>query len=107
MPADKSCFFESSLFLCGGQMKDLLQQIAFLPPGVRLAIGVLGILVIYAAARLLVMTLPRYFGRADSRYHVRKFVAFAGYVIAILMLLLLFEDRLGRLSLALGVAGAG
>ncbi len=88
-------------------MKELMQQVAFLPPGVKLAFAVLGILLIYAAVRLLELTLPRHFGQADERYRVRKFVVFVGYVVAILLLVILFEDRLGRLSLALGVAGAG
>src|SRR5262249_12081199 len=68
---------------------------------------VLGILVIHAASRMLERTLPHHFVQADARYRARKFVVFLGYVIAILFLLILFEDRLGRLSLALGVAGAG
>lgn len=88
-------------------MKELMQQVAFLPPGVKLAFAVLGILLIYAAVRLVEITLPRHFGQADERYRVRKFVVFVGYVVAILLLVILFEDRLGRLSLALGVAGAG
>ncbi len=88
-------------------MEGLLQQVASLSLSLKLASAVLGILVIHAAFRLLERTLPRHFGRADARYHVRKFVVFFGYFVAILFLVVLFEDRLGRLSLALGFAGAG
>jgi small-conductance mechanosensitive channel len=49
----------------------------------------------------------RRFGRADARYKVRKFVVFSGYLSILLFLAILFEDRLGRLSFAFGVAGAG
>jgi small-conductance mechanosensitive channel len=52
-------------------------------------------------------SLPRRFGKADSRYKVRKFVVFSGYLSILLFLTILFEDRLGRLSFTLGVAGAG
>ena len=45
--------------------------------------------------------------RADARYKVRKFVVFSGYLSILLFLAILFEDRLGRLSFAFGVAGAG
>src|SRR5215469_9613752 len=88
-------------------MDALLRQTAPLSLGAKLAFAALGILLIHAAFRLLETTLPRHFGRADARYRVRKFVVFAGYVVAILFLVILFEDRLGRVSLALGVAGAG
>ena len=69
--------------------------------------AIVGILLIHTCFRLLERTLPRHFGQGDARYRVRKFVVFSGYVAILLFLALLFEDRLGRLSFALGVAGAG
>jgi small-conductance mechanosensitive channel len=87
-------------------MESPLQQVASLQLSVKLAFAVLGILLIYAAFRLLETILPRHFQQADARYHVRKFVVFVGYIVAALFLVILFEDRLGQLSLALGVAGA-
>jgi len=88
-------------------MNHIFQPIASLSLNVKFACAVLGILVIHAAFRLLETTLPLHFGQADARYRVRKFVVFIGYIVAILFLVILFEDRLGRVSLALGVAGAG
>jgi len=69
--------------------------------------AIVGILLIHGAFKLLEQTLPRRFGRVDARYKVRKFVVFSGYVATLLFLAILFEDRLGRLSFAIGVAGAG
>jgi small-conductance mechanosensitive channel len=69
--------------------------------------AIVGILLIHAGFRVLEQTLPRHFGRVDERYRVRKFVVFSGYVAILLFISILFEDRLGRLSFALGVAGAG
>jgi small-conductance mechanosensitive channel len=40
-------------------------------------------------------------------YKVRKFVVFSSYLSILFFLAVLFEDRLGRLSIALGVVGAG
>lgn len=88
-------------------MSQLFQQLISLSSSAKLGAAVVGILVIYAAVRLLEKTLPRHFGQANDRYHARKRVVFVGYVTALLFLLTLFEDHLGRLSLALGVAGAG
>src|SRR5580658_7559537 len=69
--------------------------------------AIVGILLIHAGFRVLEQTLPRHFGRVDERYRVRKFVVFSGYVAILLFVSILFEDRLGRLSFALGIAGAG
>ena len=73
----------------------------------KCAAAVIGILVIHAAFRVLEQTLPRRFGRADARFKVRKFIVFFGYVCILLFLAILFEDRLGRLSFAIGIASAG
>src|SRR5271163_1332934 len=88
-------------------MHDLLKQAVSLSFLDKCVAAVVGILVIHAVFRVLERTLPRRFGRADARYKVRKFVVFSGYLSILLFLAILFEDRLGRLSLALGFAGAG
>src|ERR1700688_1269 len=88
-------------------MNDLLRQAVSLSLFVKCVAAGVGILVIHAAFRVLEQTLPRRFGRADARYRVRKFVVFSGYVTILLFVSILFEDRLGRLSFAIGVAGAG
>ena len=69
--------------------------------------AIVGIGVIHGAFHVLEQSLPRHFGRADARYRVRKFVVFVGYLSIVLFLGVLFEDRLGRLSFAIGVVGAG
>jgi small-conductance mechanosensitive channel len=88
-------------------MGTLLREITSLSLATKLASAALGLLLIHTAFRVLEKTLPRHFGQADARYRVRKFVVLSGYVIAIVFLLVLFVDRLTRLSLAFGVAGAG
>jgi small-conductance mechanosensitive channel len=88
-------------------MRDLLTQTVSLSFTEKCVTAVIGILCIHAVFRVLEQTLPRRFGRADARYKVRKFVVFSGYLSILLFLAILFEDRLGRLSFALGIAGAG
>jgi small-conductance mechanosensitive channel len=83
------------------------QQAGSLSLFAKCVAAVVGIIVIYAIFSVLERTLPRHFGRADARYRARKFVAFFGYVCIVLFLGILFEDRLGRLSFAIGVVGAG
>jgi small-conductance mechanosensitive channel len=88
-------------------MNDFVNHIFTLSLFGKCVAAIVGILFIHATFRLMEQTLPRHFGRADARYRVRKFVVFSGYFAALLFLTILFEDRLGRLSFALGVAGAG
>jgi len=88
-------------------MNNLFRQAVSLSLFGKCVAAVVGILLIHATFRLLQQTLPRRFGQADSRYKVRKFVVFSGYVAILLFVSILFEDRLGRLSFAIGVAGAG
>jgi small-conductance mechanosensitive channel len=88
-------------------MNELFRQAISLPLFWKCVAAVVGILLIQATFRLLEQRLPRRFGQIDARYRVRKFLVLSGYVAIVLFVLILFEDRLGRLSFAIGVAGAG
>src|SRR5699024_7083734 len=43
----------------------------------------------------------------DNRYRAKKFSAFIGYFLTIVLFTVVFSDKLGGLSVAFGVAGAG
>src|ERR1700677_361831 len=88
-------------------MNDLYRQAVSLSFFAKGAAATVGIVIIHAAFRVLEQTLPRRFGRADARYKVRKLVVFSGYLAILIFLAFVFEDRLSRLSFALGVVGAG
>jgi hypothetical protein len=88
-------------------MNDFIKEAVSLSLFGKCAAAVVGILFIHATFRVLEQTLPRRFGRADARYRVRKFVVFCGYLAILLFVVILFEDRLGRLSFALGAATTG
>src|SRR6204780_1308509 len=88
-------------------MNDLYRQAVSLSFVAKGAAATVGVLIIHAAFRVLEQTLPRRFGRADARYKIRKLIVFSGYFSILLFLAFLFEDRLGRLSFAIGVIGAG
>ena len=88
-------------------MEPLIHRIVSLPLGAKFVCALLGIFLIHATFSLLQRRLPRHFRERDARYRVRKFVVFSGYIVASIFVILLFEDHLGRVSFALGVAGAG
>jgi len=43
----------------------------------------------------------------DNRYRAKKFSTFVGYLITVVFLTVIFSDKLGGFTVALGVAGAG
>ncbi|MCB0807056.1 MAG: mechanosensitive ion channel family protein [Bacteroidales bacterium] len=43
----------------------------------------------------------------DNRYRTKKFVGFFGYFLTLFLITIIYSDKLGGLSIALGVAGAG
>jgi small-conductance mechanosensitive channel len=88
-------------------MNDLYRQAVSLSFFAKGTAATVGVLIIHAAFRVLEKTLPQRFGRADARYKVRKLIVFSGYFSIVLFLAILFEDRLGRLSFAIGAVGAG
>ncbi len=52
-------------------------------------------------------SVTKYVKTTDSRYRLRKFISFVSYALIILLIAVVFSDRLGNFSVALGVAGAG
>jgi small-conductance mechanosensitive channel len=88
-------------------MERLFDHIASLSLTARLIYSILGVVLIRSAFRLLERTLPPHFGYGDQRYHVRKMVTAAAYVIIFAFITILFADRLKHVGFALGFLGAG
>lgn len=88
-------------------MNDEIQRRLFDPTVGRLIASVVGIALITVAVRLASRSAGRYIDDVDARYRVRKLVTSAAYVCAILLLSLIYSNRLAGLTVAFGVAGAG
>ncbi|HSH14199.1 MAG TPA: hypothetical protein VLA15_10630, partial [Desulfurivibrionaceae bacterium] len=73
----------------------------------KLVGALVGILVIVVLVGLLKRYLLRYIKESDNRYRARKFVTFIGYGAGIGVVTVAFSDKLGGLTVAFGVAGAG
>ena len=65
------------------------------------------ILIVIALVRILRGVLNRYVQEPGNLYRARKMVTFLGYFTAIVIISLVFSDRLGKMAVAFGVAGAG
>jgi small-conductance mechanosensitive channel len=64
-------------------------------------------LIVVGIVRFLQRSVVQRIKETDSRYRVRKFVSFLGYILGIIVIITVFSDKLGGLTVALGVAGAG
>jgi small-conductance mechanosensitive channel len=88
-------------------MEETLKKFLFNPTVGKLVTAIIGILILLAIIRFFQRSLSRYIKDVDTRYRARKFVTFIGYVAVILFLTTVYSDKLGGLTVAFGVAGAG
>ncbi|MBC8448831.1 MAG: mechanosensitive ion channel family protein [Chloroflexi bacterium] len=88
-------------------MEDVFRRWLFDPLVGKIVAAIVGVVAITALRRFLQRSLARYVKDSDTRYRVRKFVTFMGYLAGVLFLATVFSDQLGGLTVAFGVAGAG
>lgn len=80
----------------------------FLNPVVGKVVTVVaGILVITALVRAARRVLLSHIESTDNRYRLRKLINATGTLAAIIVVTVVFSDKLGNLTVAFGVAGAG
>ncbi len=88
-------------------MEGFVDQWLFDPTIGKFVAAVVGILIIITLVRVGQRSLGRYVQDMDTRYRARKFVTFIGYALGIFLIATVFSDKLGGLTVAFGVAGAG
>lgn len=88
-------------------MDEKIKAFLFNPVMGRIAVIFIGIAVIWVIVKALQKNLFSKIKDSDSRYRAKKFGTFAGYILTIILLIVVFNDKLGGLDVALGVAGAG
>ncbi len=88
-------------------MNESLRKWLFDPTVGKIITIVVGVLVIHVIARFVKRSLETRLKDNDARYRGRKFVEIVGRVASIVFIAVVFSDKLGGLTVALGVAGAG
>jgi small-conductance mechanosensitive channel len=88
-------------------MQEQLKQWLFDPTVGKFVAALIGLAVVYTLSRIAQRSVNRFVADATARYRGRKFVAFLGYVLAIVVVATIFSAKLGGLTVAFGVAGAG
>jgi small-conductance mechanosensitive channel len=88
-------------------MEDFLSKYLYDPTISRLIFATVGILVVIVVVRVLQRMLSKYVQDSSTRYRARKAATFFGYILAFVVVVSIYSDRLGGFTVAFGVAGAG
>ena len=88
-------------------MEKQIEEFLFHPTVGRLVAIFLGVFIIWFLITITQRKILRKIKDTDSRYRTRKVLIFAGYLLTIILIIVVFSDKLGGFTVALGVAGAG
>lgn len=88
-------------------MEEQIKRILFDPTVGKIASILIGAAIIWIIINAIQRNLFTKIKDNDNRYRAKKFSSFVGYILTILLLTIVFSDKLGGLTVALGVAGAG
>lgn len=87
--------------------QQLIESWLFDPTVGKLVSTTTAVLIIIALVRIARSVLNRYVQEPGNLYRAKKLVTFLGYFTGIVIISLVFSDRLGKMAVAFGVAGAG
>jgi len=85
------------------QLKKILSD----PTIGKIAIILFGILIIWVVIKAVQRNFISKLKDSNQRYKTKKISSFAGYLFSIIIITIVFSNKLGGLTIALGVAGAG
>lgn len=88
-------------------MDEQLKQLLFNPTVGKIVAVFIGIAIIWAIIKAIQRNLFNKIKDNDSRYKAKKFSSFVGYILVIVLVTVVYSNKLGGLTVALGVAGAG
>jgi len=88
-------------------MEEQLKALLFNPTVGKIASILLGIAIIWLLVKTIQRNLFSKIKDTDNRYRAKKFGSFIGYFLTIFLITIVFSDKLGGLTVAFGVAGAG
>lgn len=85
------------------QLKKILSD----PTIGKIAIILFGILIIWVVIKAVQRNFISKLKDSNQRYKAKKISSFAGYIFSIIIITIVYSNKLGGLTIALGVAGAG
>lgn len=84
-----------------------IEELLFDPTVGKIATIIIGVAIIWILVKATQKNVLTKIKDKDNRYRAKKFSGFVGYFLTIVLLTIVFSDKLGGFTVALGVAGAG
>ncbi|WP_339791006.1 MAG: mechanosensitive ion channel family protein [Imperialibacter sp.] len=88
-------------------MEDFVKEYLYNPTVGKLVTVFIGIAVIWAITQFIGKTFSGKIEDTKIRYKSKKAISFFGYFLVVVLITVVFSDKLGGFTVALGVAGAG
>ncbi|MBX2905902.1 MAG: mechanosensitive ion channel [Taibaiella sp.] len=88
-------------------MMKIVEQYLFDPTIGKIVVVCIGLAIIYSLVRFAKAKISPRIKDNASRYRTNKFISFAGYLLGIVLLGVVYSKKLGGFTVAFGIAGAG
>jgi small-conductance mechanosensitive channel len=88
-------------------MEELIQKFLFNPTIGKIVAVFIGIGIIWVIVKSIQRNFLSKIKDNDNRYRAKKFSGFIGFILTIILISIIYSDKLGGLTVAFGVAGAG
>ncbi len=89
------------------EFQSVFERLVENPLFVKGVVALVGVVILYVIGRIIRRSVGRYIRDDKSRYRARKAISFGIFLVVLLFLSVVFSDRIGGLTVAFGVAGAG
>lgn len=88
-------------------MEEVIQKYLYNPTVGKIVTFLIGVAIIWMLIKALQKNIFSKIKDNDNRYKAKKISTFIGYLVTVVFLAIIFSEKLGGLTVALGVAGAG
>ncbi|WP_421762672.1 mechanosensitive ion channel family protein [Ekhidna sp.] len=88
-------------------METFLDQTIYDPTIGKIIATIIGVIIIWLALKVVQNRLFNNIEELHQRYRVKKASSFVGFLLTVVLISVIFSDKLGGFTVALGVAGAG
>ena len=88
-------------------MEEQLKTILFDPTVGKIATIIIGFIVIWILIKIIQRNVISNLQESGNRYKIKKLSTIIGYFLTVILIVIVFSDKLGGFTVALGVAGAG
>ncbi len=88
-------------------MEEQIRKFLFNPTVGKIVALLIGIAIIWTIIKILKRNLFSKIKDNENRYRAKKASTFIGYILSIVLIAVIYSDKLGGFTVALGVAGAG